>query len=884
LKLRCPFIILAIMLVSSSAIYDVKSRPAWMYKRCVTITENSGCSLDDFPITVMFEHYGHIQPDGDDVRVVIDGNEVPRYASVNTTHAEITFEVDLNASSSKIIYVTYGNPSATTPRYSLVPLTISEGNTGYAVIDNEIYLGWNSGSDYWNVDTVWTEYRLDFNGNGDPRDDYDLITSQTYFGAIGRHTSDLGPAYGLGSYISYVQTPIYVEIIFNHASLIVYKNHHWIETKQADLLLIYSNSWDYAAYQNGPEENIVDGQGTLPNIWNPIYDLKDNPGWMAYRDSVRNLVIAGIGYGIGKDYNYTLSCKEAWAWERCISFDYNETTVTYSDPHDQPLSAQIFWFGDNSNSYSNVEKLASILHNPPTTQVGAEELYWYDLLSEGLVAYYKFDSGQGNVAYDYSGNGNDGIVLGASWTKGKFGYGLSFDGIDDYVNCGLQNFGSELGEPTTYAFWLKTAQNKSAPVGDYGVRLMGSENDGLRTTMLIEPNVPAIDKFNIILKDEDSRKLGVRLKDAFDFTGTGWHHFAFVIEPKANIVDIYVDGVKREVAYYYQETPNRFSDFQYPFVIGAGYCAGIVETFYEGVIDEVRIYNRGLSEDEIRVLSGIYPPYELHVLALKNGSTIPANITLLDENGSIIEAAFSVGSCSWTLQPGTYYVQASFFANEHNYNSERIKVNFTGYTELAINFLFSNLTVACSDVEFRTLAGCTLSFQREDEEYTLYADGYGKATLEAYYGNWTVKAYRWSVPVGEGTIHANSSAVDLFLQCNVGDLTAVMVDQFGNPSRGTITLTNGTYDLTLYMSYVEEWNYTFSQIPLIEYDLTAVTWDYDTQSYHISTDKTRLIQVEIIPLHLKIIYIFVGLIIGSFVMWVFRRRKTRQTTIQNYVK
>ena len=42
-------------------------------------------------------------------------------------------------------------------------------------------------------------------------------------------------------------------------------------------------------------------------------------------------------------------------------------------------------------------------------------------LSEGLVAYHKFDAGEGNVAYDYSGNNNHGLIYGATWSIEKIG-------------------------------------------------------------------------------------------------------------------------------------------------------------------------------------------------------------------------------------------------------------------------------------------------------------------------------------------------------------------------------------------------------------------------------------------------------------------------------
>jgi hypothetical protein len=55
-------------------------------------------------------------------------------------------------------------------------------------------------------------------------------------------------------------------------------------------------------------------------------------------------------------------------------------------------------------------------------------------INDGLVGYWKFDEGSGNIAHDYSGNGNDGTIYGASWTEGISGYALDFDGVDDYVD------------------------------------------------------------------------------------------------------------------------------------------------------------------------------------------------------------------------------------------------------------------------------------------------------------------------------------------------------------------------------------------------------------------------------------------------------------------
>jgi hypothetical protein len=110
-----------------------------------------------------------------------------------------------------------------------------EGNTGYAIIDNLVYIGWDYTSWGWsNPVELWDDFRIDFNKNNNPTDDNDLIRDYgTRHGGIGRHRRDV-EAIGLGEYQSYVRTAVYVDIIFADAKLRVYKKHPWVETTQAD--------------------------------------------------------------------------------------------------------------------------------------------------------------------------------------------------------------------------------------------------------------------------------------------------------------------------------------------------------------------------------------------------------------------------------------------------------------------------------------------------------------------------------------------------------------------------------------------------------------------------------------------------------------------------
>jgi len=75
-------------------------------------------------------------------------------------------------------------------------------------------------------------------------------------------------------------------------------------------------------------------------------------------------------------------------------------------------------------------------------------------------AYWKFDEGSGNIAYDSSGHGYDGTIYGATWVPCGSGYALDFDGIDDYVD--LDNHSQDLGFNKTddmiFSFWFKSSQ------------------------------------------------------------------------------------------------------------------------------------------------------------------------------------------------------------------------------------------------------------------------------------------------------------------------------------------------------------------------------------------------------------------------------------------
>jgi hypothetical protein len=371
----------------------------WTYRRQINIAENSGYSLIDFPVEVSFRHDGHVNADGRDIRVIENDVEIP-YAltMLNSTHAVVTLEINLTALASKDLYIYYGNPNALEPNYPLVPLMVfGDQKNGNATIDNRIFIGWEYVA--WGVQpgwyivggqlvyidnnpvVLWTDFRMDFDHDGVFEVDEDLITDiSSWKGGIGRYSYSqerfVARSYGLGDFLGYNQTPIYVQLNFADAYLRIYRKESFVETIQADRLGMEGTVWDYAKFKDGVEQNIVDGLNTTgppeDPMHNTIYKSTTNPGWMAFRDSYDGRILGAIGLNINSTYSYLLHAKEAHAWDRVIQFDC--TDEQSADPHDQPPNCRIYWYADGTNDYSEINRTASILSNPPTISILSEEI------------------------------------------------------------------------------------------------------------------------------------------------------------------------------------------------------------------------------------------------------------------------------------------------------------------------------------------------------------------------------------------------------------------------------------------------------------------------------------------------------------------------------
>ena len=207
----------------------------------------------------------------------------------------------------------------------------------------------------------------------------------------------------------------------------------------------------------------------------------------------------------------------------------------------------------------------------------------------GLVGYWTFDAGSGTTAADSSGNGNTGtLVNGPTWTSGKLGQALAFDGLSNYVN--VPHAGALDAYPLTIATWIKTA----ASTGARGIvnKYVAGTSNGYQL-FLNNGSLCAWyfrDASNYVYDN------GTCTLSTAGYADNQWHHVAFVVDASGG--RLYVDGLQTATLGWtgISGAPTTTQP------VHIGDYAGATGGLFSGLIDDARIYNRALSGPEISTL------------------------------------------------------------------------------------------------------------------------------------------------------------------------------------------------------------------------------------------------------------------------------------------
>ncbi|MGB1039439.1 MAG: LamG-like jellyroll fold domain-containing protein [Flavobacteriales bacterium] len=205
-------------------------------------------------------------------------------------------------------------------------------------------------------------------------------------------------------------------------------------------------------------------------------------------------------------------------------------------------------------------------------------------LSNGLVACFPFN---GN-ANDVSGNGNNGIVSGATLAADRNSMPNSaylFDGTNDFISVANPVISSS---EMSISFWSKTNSFNS------------------HVSFMLTPDIGS-DRFSISINYNHRGDTAV-FWDFGNISGSGrlfdfplpsldrtWEHYTFISSKSKDSMFIYRNGLLFKA----KQFSDTISDTNRILKIGSGDNAN----FFNGLIDDVKIYNRVLNSAEIRQLS-----------------------------------------------------------------------------------------------------------------------------------------------------------------------------------------------------------------------------------------------------------------------------------------
>lgn len=226
---------------------------------------------------------------------------------------------------------------------------------------------------------------------------------------------------------------------------------------------------------------------------------------------------------------------------------------------------------------------------PALDNVDVTEIIPVDF-SDGLVAYYPFN---GN-ANDESGNGNDGIVYGATLTTDRFNKtdcAYNFDDVDDYITIwSMSEINNHIDtNKGSISAWFNLS-SRIDEQSSFIYQYFSNNNDRLYLDV-----GDLTDGYGV----SPQQKLRFAIGNGYELSNSDisvdqWYHTVLLWQENGEIA-LYINGE------YSGNGEFTNSDFNFQdtesFYLGRGWAGN--RGIFAGIIDDIRIYNRNLSESEI---------------------------------------------------------------------------------------------------------------------------------------------------------------------------------------------------------------------------------------------------------------------------------------------
>ena len=446
------------------------------------------------------------------------------------------------------------------------------GNTTYPLYIGRYYgangYGWNGGIDevrLYNRALTSTEVSAIYNNNGGPPDTTPPSTP-TNVSATAVSSSQIN--------VSWTASTDNVGV----AGYKVFRNGSLVKTTTAvsysDTGLAASTMYSYtvaafdAAGNVSPQSTAVSATTLTPDTTPPTVSITAPAGGATVSNTITvsanasdNVAVADVqfqldGVNLGPDLT---------AAPYSISWD---TTTVGNGSH--TLTAKARDTSQNSTTSAPVMvTVSNTIVSPPTN---------------GLIGYWNFDENSGTVAHDTSGSGYNGTVSGATWTAGYIHSALSFNGSTNYVVT--PNIA--LGQTFSVSAWVnpavttQTAYGRIAETQYNGGLYLGTDASGTKYKFIVNTGTGS------------TGSCGAAYGCAQGGTVTsGWHSVVATFDGAT--AKLYVDNTLVAT-----ETFTAPGNTTYPLYISHYYSGNGYG--WNGIIDEVRLYNRALTSTEVSAI------------------------------------------------------------------------------------------------------------------------------------------------------------------------------------------------------------------------------------------------------------------------------------------
>lgn len=209
------------------------------------------------------------------------------------------------------------------------------------------------------------------------------------------------------------------------------------------------------------------------------------------------------------------------------------------------------------------------------------------VVTDGLVSWWKFDESSGTTAADSVGSNIGTLTNGPAWTAATSGAAssgaLDFDNVDDYVR--IEDSASlDITGAITVEAWFKW---EGTPTDWDTIAAKGDQGDKNHWWMYYRKG-----QFRFETGYGDRYAL-VAFQSATAVIGQ-WYHFAATYDSLTGLVKLYVNDVEEvtDLDYGSMATNN--------YAVTIGKASYTNNYYFDGIIDDVRIYNKALTADEVQ--------------------------------------------------------------------------------------------------------------------------------------------------------------------------------------------------------------------------------------------------------------------------------------------